>query len=229
MNFNIRVFGVLEIGGAEFWITETMVVTWIIMLALIAFAVVVRIKLRTFSDIPKGFQNVVELMIDIVDGFVKDSAGEKLHALGNWFFMVLIFMMSSILSGMIGLRPPLADWSMAFAFALMTLLLIQVMGIKYRKGKYIKGFFEPFPLFLPLNLLGELARPISLSFRLFGNIFAGMIIMTLAYTLTPIWARFGLPAALHVYFDIATGVIQTYIFCALSLAFIANAASTQED
>ena len=229
MNFNIRVFGVLEIGGNEFWITETMVVTWIIMLALIIFAVVVRIKLKNFSDIPKGFQNVVELMIDIVDGFVKDSAGEKLHALGNWFFMALIFMASSIFSGMIGLRPPLADWSMTFAFALMTLLLIQVMGIKYRKGKYIKSFFEPFPLFFPLNLLGEMARPISLSFRLFGNVFAGMIIMTLAYSLPPVWARLGWPAALHIYFDIATGVIQAYIFCALSLAFIANAAATPED
>ena len=219
----------LDIAGVEVWITETMVVTWIIMAVLILLAVLVRVKLKNFSQVPKGFQNVVEALIDAIDNFVKDTAGEKLQGLSNWFFMVIIFMFSSIVAGMVGLRPPNADWTMTFALALATMIIIQIMGVKYRKGEYLKGFLQPFFLFLPLNIIGEISRPISLSFRLFGNMFAGMIIMALAYNLMPIWARFGLPAALHAYFDLIAGAIQMYIFVTLSLSFIAGATSSPDE
>ena len=227
MEFNIRNFWVLDIAGVEVWITETMVVTWFIMLVLIAFAVIVRAKLSKFTEVPSGLQNAVESAVEIFDNFVKSTAGERLSFLGNWFFMVFAFIMVSNFSGAFGLRPPTADWSMTFALALGTFILIQAMGIKFRKGGYLKSFLEPFPVFLPLNLIGELARPVSLSFRLFGNILAGMILMTMVYTLAPLGVQFIIPAALHGYFDIIIGLIQTYIFCALSLAFIANAAGIE--
>lgn len=229
MDFNIRNLWVFEIGGVEVWITETMVATWIIMAVLIIFAVVVRLKLKKFSEVPSGFQNVVEAIIEMFDGFIKDTAGEKLQFLGNWFFMVIMFILISNISGLFGLRPPTSDWSITFAFAIVTLVLIQVMGFKYRKGEYLKSFFKPFVFFFPINVMGELSRPISLSFRLFGNVLSGVVIMSLIHNLAPIWARFILPAAIHAYFDIAVGLIQTYIFCALSLAFIASAAGAQDD
>ena len=78
-------------------------------------------------------------------------------------------------------------------------------------------------IFFPLNLIGELARPVSLSFRLFGNILAGTILMTLVYKLAPLVLQFVIPAALHAYFDLFTGALQTYIFCALSIMFIRGA------
>jgi F-type H+-transporting ATPase subunit a len=78
----------------------------------------------------------------------------------------------------------------------------------------------------PLNLIGELARPVSLSFRLFGNILAGMILMTLLYTMAPVVLRFIVPIPLHFYFDLFSGILQAYVFCILSLSFIGAAAST---
>ena len=81
----------------------------------------------------------------------------------------------------------------------------------------------------PLNLIGELARPISLSFRLFGNILAGLILLAVVYNVAPIWMQFVLPAALHGYFDLAIGFLQAYIFCALSLAFIGGAAGLEQE
>lgn len=224
MNFNVDNLGVIELFGIEVWITRTIVNTWIIMAALIAFAVVVRIALLRFQEIPRGFQNGIEAIVEIFDNFILNSAGERLMSLGTWFFTVFAFILVSNISGLIGLRPPTADWAATFAFAMATFILVQVTGIKYRKGAYLKSFFQPHFIFFPLNLIGELARPISLSFRLYGNVLAGVILMTLVYSMAPVFLRFGIPVVLHAYFDLITGALQTYIFCILSLMFIRGAA-----
>jgi len=227
MSFENKNLWVLRVAGIEVWITETIVNTWVIMLLLVISSIIVRIKLRKTSDIPTGFQNAVEAVIEIFDGFVHDTAGDKHMWLGNWFFMVFTFMLVSNLSGIVGVRPPTADWATTFALAMATFILIHAMGIVHRKGRYLKSFFEPNIIFFPLNLIGEIARPISLSFRLFGNILAGLIIISLVNAILPIYLRIAIPAALHVYFDLFTGVLQTYIFCVLSLTFIAKASSSE--
>jgi len=228
LNFDNKTLHVFELFGLEIWLTQTIVNTWIIMAALIVFAVAVRIALRRFKQVPSGFQNVVEIMVESIENIVKKTAGEKHAYLGNWFFMVFAFILASNLSGAVGLRPPTADFATTFAFALATFIIIQVMGIYHRKGKYLKSFFEPMFLFFPLNVIGELARPISLSFRLFGNVLAGMVLITLFYSL-PIYLRFILPIALHAAFDIFFGALQTYVFCVLSLTFIGSAVKSTED
>ena len=226
MDFSIKNLAVVDFFGFEVCITETMLSTWIIMAVLILFAVVVRVKLKKFTDIPTGFQNAIEAAVEFFDNFVKSSAGERLAFLGNWFFMVFVFLLVSNISGLFGLRPPTADWTTAFAFAISTFFLIQVMGAIFNTKSYLKGFIEPVVFFFPLNLIGELARPISLSFRLFGNVLGGMILISLLYGLAPIFVQFVIPAALHAYFDIFSGVLQTYIFCVLSLSFIGVMAGT---
>jgi len=223
LDFNIDNLWVLEIGGVEIWITRTIFNTWIIMAALILAAIILRLRLRRMEEIPRGVQNAVEAVVEIFDGFMRSAGGEKLMFLGKWFFAVFAFIFVSNISGVVGLRPPTADWATTIALALATFVLIQVMGLKYRKKAYIKSFFEPVFIFFPLNLIGELARPVSLSFRLFGNILAGTILMTLVYKLAPLVLQFVIPAALHAYFDLFTGALQTYIFCALSIMFIRGA------
>lgn len=222
MDFNISNLWVIYIGGVEVWITETIFNTWIIMAGLIIFALIVRLRIKKFTDTPKGLQNVVEMMVEAFDNLVKVNAGEKLMSIGHWYFTVFIFILVSNLSGLLTLRPPTADWATTFALALSTFMLIHILGAHHRKGAYWKSFFEPFPLFFPINLIGELARPISLSFRLFGNILSGMILMTIVYTLPPIFVRFGIPVPLHAFFDVFSACLQTYIFSVLSLAFIGN-------
>ena len=229
MDFDIKNHAVLKLGGLEIWITDTMISTWIIMGILIIFGIIVRIKLRKFKDVPKGLQNVVEALVEVFENYLNTTVGDKLMFLGNWFFTVFVFILISNLSGMIpGFRPPTADWSMTVALALVTFGLIQVMGARYKKGEYVRGFFRPMFLFFPINVIGELARPISLSFRLFGNMLAGLVMMSLIYALFPIFARFVIPAALHMYFDVFSGVLQTYIFCTLSLSFVSSAAEVSE-
>ncbi|MCL1848230.1 MAG: F0F1 ATP synthase subunit A [Clostridiales bacterium] len=202
-----------------------MVNTWVIMLALTIFSLIAHASLKKFRDIPRGFQNVVEAIVEAFDIFVRSTAGDKLYQIGNWYFMVFSFIVICNLLGVFGLRAPTADWSMTFACALGTFVMIQATGFRFRKSGYIKSFFEPNFLFFPLNVIGELSRPVSLSFRLFGNVLSGTIIITLIYTIAPALLQLFLPAALHIYFDMVMGTIQAYIFCVLSFSFIAAASA----
>ena len=226
MDFNVRNFAAFEIFGVEVWLTQSMVNMYIVMLILIAFAIVVRIKI-TYTNSPKGLQNVVEAIVEAFDRFVRNSAGERLAFLGHWFFAVFFFVLLSNIGGVF-FRPPTADWAVTFPLALVSFFLIQTMALRYNTKEYLKGLIAPFPIFLPLNIIGELARPVSLSFRLFGNILAGMILMSLLYNMAPWFIRIGIPVPLHAYFDLAMGTLQAYIFTVLSLSFIGVAAGTTE-
>lgn len=224
MGLEIKNLWVLYIAGVEIWITETIFNTWLIMLLLIGIAVIARIKLRKFNLIPKGFQNIIEALVETFNNFAKKALGDKLFYISPWFFMVFSFILFSALLSVFGMRAPTADWATTFAMAFASFLIMLIMGFKHRKGKYLKSFFEPHFIFFPLNLIGELAKPVSLSFRLFGNMLSGTIILTLYYSLTPIFVQFGIPSLLHAFFDVLFGALQTYIFVIISLMYVKGAA-----
>ncbi len=221
MTFNNRVLFTLEgIGLPQVWITETIFNTWLIMIGLTVFALIIRILLLFFNKIPTGFQNFVEFIIETMDNFVIGSMGEEYAYFANWFFGIFAFILCANLSGLIGMRPPTADLATTAVLGISTFLLIHFYGIAKGKGSYFKGYLDPNPVFLPLNIIGELAKPISLSFRLFGNILGGLIIMGMVYAALPKIISVGIPAALHVYFDLFSGCLQAFIFCILSMTFI---------
>lgn len=224
MGLNIDNLLIFNLAGIEIRITETIVNTWFIMLVLIALAVITRIRLRRFQVIPKGFQNVIEAVVEIFDHFASNTLGEKLSYISPWFFTVFVFILSSSLFSVFGLRAPTADWATTFALAFASFMIMLFMGFRHQKGKYLKSFFEPHFIFFPLNLVGELAKPVSLSFRLFGNMLSGTIILTLYYALTPVFAQFGIPSLLHAFFDVIFGTLQTYIFVIISLMYVKGAA-----
>lgn len=214
-----KILARFDVAGQEVWLTQTVVTTWVIMAALIVFALIVRFKLKNFTDKPSGFQNVVEIGIENMHKLVVTCMTEKYEYFGKWFFGVFCLILLSNLSGLLGFRAPTADLATTVAVALATFVMMHFMGIVTGKGSYFKSFIEPLPFLLPLNIVSEIATPISLSFRLFGNIMGGMVIMALVYGL-PRWLNFGIPAVLHVYFDVFAGCIQTVVFVMLSMTFI---------
>jgi len=227
MSFDIQVFGFLELtDNITFYLTETLLVAWLVMAFLLAFAIIVRIKSKKWTpeSKPKGLQNFAELLVETFEKFFKSSSSEKVTYLAPWFFSLFAFLLIANIVGLIGLRPPTADWGMTFPLAMTSFLLFQYAGFRYRPKNYMKSFLKPFFLFLPLNIMGELARPIALSFRLFGNILGGVILMSLLYGLAPVALTFVLPVPLHAYFDLAAGALQAFIFTVLSLTFVGLAA-----
>lgn len=217
-------YGYVELFGHHILITETHVNTWIIMAVLIGFAIVARIALNNFETIPTGFQNVVEWIVETFHNFTLESVGPTVAYIGPWFFSVFAFLLASAWLSIFGMRAPSADWATTFSFALVTFIMMVVLGIKHRRGSYLSELVQPHFLFLPINVLGELAKPISLSFRLFGNTLSGTMILALYYALTPWLAQLGIPALLHGFFDIVMGALQTYIFVILSLMYVRGAA-----
>ncbi|MGN1318387.1 MAG: F0F1 ATP synthase subunit A [Lachnospirales bacterium] len=220
LEVNSAIYAKFNILGQEVWITQTVVTTWVIMIALILIALVLRIKMKNYKYKPEGLQNVVELAIESMDSFVRSAMTDRYAYFGKWFFGVFVFILVSNLSGLLGFRPPTADLCTTAAITLTTFFLIHFMGIVKGKGGYFKGYLEPIPILLPINIVSELATPISLSFRLFGNILGGMIIMAMVYMALPLLASVGVPAVLHIYFDVFAGCIQTVIFVMLSMTFI---------
>ena len=134
--------------------------------------------------------------------------------------MVFIFFANT--SGLFGLRPPTADYGTTLALALITFVLIQYSAFKTSKLHVFTDLFKPIPILFPINLIGEFATPLSMSLRLFGNIMAGTIMMALWYGLLPWLAQLGIPAFLHMYFDLFSGAIQTFVFAMLTMTFITD-------
>lgn len=219
MNFGPKyVFQVPEFiplfGGT--WVTNTVTTTWIIMIALTLLSIFLTRKL---SDVPGKKQNIAEILVDTVNGLVAQTMGESKLYFAPYMLTLIMFLAVANLSGLLGFRPPTADLNTTFALSLLTFGMTIFFGIKSKKMGYIKGFGEPFIFMLPTNIIGELANPISLSFRLFGNILGGVVIMTLLYQVIPL----GVPAVLHAYFDVFSGLVQTFIFTMLSMVFISMA------
>jgi F-type H+-transporting ATPase subunit a len=120
----------------------------------------------------------------------------------------------------------------ALGFALTTFFVVQSYQLRAHGIKnYFKEMVEPFPLFLPLNILEKVTPVLSMSLRLFGNITAGVIIMELVYSALrgiSIFAMAFIPVPLHFYFDIFDGFIQTMVFVILTMELTANATAVED-
>ena len=117
---------------------------------------------------------------------------------------------------------------MTLALGLITFTLITFNKFRYQKvSGVIKGLCDPWPIWAPINIIGDIAVPISLSLRLFANVLSGTVMMALIYGLLGFIAT-AWPAALHVYFDLFSGAIQTYVFCMLTMTYVTQACETDE-
>lgn len=221
-NVDFMIHGLVKfhLFGQELWITTTHVCVLIVMLVLIAFGVVANYKIRHAKEIPDTFQNIVELIVESLDKMVYNIMGDHAKKFCNYIGTIFLFILLSNISGLFGLRPPTADYGTTLCLGLITFAMIQYNNLKYNKGRAFTDLFKPLPFLFPINLIGEVATPISLSLRLFGNVLSGTVMMALVYGLLPIFIKIGFPAALHVYFDIFSGCIQTYVFCMLTMVFI---------
>ena len=217
--------------GHEVWITTTHVCVLIVMLILIGFAIAANRAMARASEVPSGFQNVVELIVEKLDGVVDGPMGKNAPRFYNYIGTVFIFILLSNISGLLGLRPPTADYGVTLPLGILTFVLIHFNQFKYQKLKDIwVDMCSPLPpwlpIWFPINLISEIAVPVSLSLRLFANVLSGTVMMALVYGLLK-WFAVIWPAALHVYFDLFSGAIQTYVFCMLTMTYINNAIGSE--
>ena len=222
----------IEFLGQTVWITTSHACILIIVVLMIIFALVANRKLKKATEIPDAFQNVIELIVELLDKMVGGTMGKWAPGFRNYISTIFIFILLSNISGLFGLRPPTADYGTTLCLGLITFFLIHINTFKHQSVKQIWidkcSPLPPWlPIWLPINIISDIAVPISLSLRLFANVLSGTVMMALVYGLLNkialIW-----PAVLHVYFDLFSGAIQTYVFCMLTMTYISNACGDTE-
>ncbi len=223
-DFYIHELKPLNFFGQTVYITTTHVCTLIVFVTIIILALCARHAVLKTKDgeVPGKFATGVELAVNTLLNFVNGTMGKAGKNYINYIGTLFVFVLFSNISGLFGLRPPTADYGTTLCIALVSFVMIQYAAIRYQKWGAFKSLFEPIFLFFPINVISEFATPVSLSLRLFGNILAGTVMMALYYGMLPIFFKFGIPSALHVYFDLFSGAIQAYVFSMLTMTFIAD-------
>lgn len=197
--------------------TGTILMTWIVMGGLILFGF---LATRNLSFLPNPFQVVAELLVDIFYNITKDALDEKMAK--RYFPLVCSLFMFLVLCNWIGIIPklyePTKDLNTTLGLGLMGFILAHHAGIK-AKGfkKYATEYFQPIFFMAPLNVIGEIAKVVSISFRLYGNIMGGSIIILvvshLIYSLV-------LPPLLNLFFGLFVGTVQAFVFTMLTVVYI---------
>lgn len=225
VDFAISGFLKYRVFGQDLWLTTTHISIILVIVTLVIFAAIANraIKRADPNKVPGTFLNIVEFLVESIDKLAISGMGAK-HGMeyANYIGTLMLFLFISNISGLLGLRPPTADYGVTLALGLITFVLIQFNGFKYNKLGHITGLFKPLPFLFPINLIGEIATPFSLSLRLFGNVMAGTVMLGLLYGLLPRLLVLVWPAALHFYFDLFSGAIQTYVFVMLTMVFVSG-------
>ena len=208
----------IKFFGSSIGIEESIFVQWCV---IVIVAILCICLTRNLTIIPNKKQNIIEMIMDFINNLVRDNMGEEYMGFVPYIGTIVIFLSIVNLTGLIGITPPTVDYSVTLALALITFFVVQWFAIKkIGLGHYFKGYVEPYAFILPINLMERVMLPVSLSFRLFGNMTAGVVIIDLAYkSLGSLngFAQLLVPIPLHFYFDLFDGIIQMVIFVMLTM------------
>ncbi|MHB1399173.1 MAG: F0F1 ATP synthase subunit A [Trichloromonadaceae bacterium] len=199
---------------------EHVTYTWFVMLVLFALAF---IATRSLKTIPSGMQNFMEVVVTGVENLIDETMGHKGRA---YFPLIATFALFILVSNLIalipGFYPPTANLNTNFALALTVFAMTHIIGFKEHGIGYLKHFMGPIlvlaPLMFIIEIIGHLARPLSLSLRLFGNMYGHEIVLMIFFALVP----FLLPIPMMM-MGVLIAFIQTFVFTLLAMIYIAGA------
>jgi F-type H+-transporting ATPase subunit a len=197
-------------------ITDSVTTTWVVMgiIFVLSWALT-----RSLSEYPSKVQSLFETLIEFYDNIAVQVMGEKGRQFVPLALSIGIFiLLSNWIEIIPGFNAPTRDLSTTVALAIVAVVSTYVAGIREKGWRFFKKYIEPNPILLPLNILEELVRPVSLSFRLFGNIIGEEIVIALLVMLVPLI----LPIPMML-LGLFTGLIQAFIFSLLTLLYIAGA------
>ena len=218
--FMVKLFEMIGLG--HFAHTYPHVIyTWVVMAILIALGY---LATKSISMIPGGGQNVFEILVSGIEEFMVEITGEE----GRWLFplvaTIFLFIFLSNLVGLVpGFFPPTASLNTTLACALIVVVFTHVLGIKYHGAGYIKHFLGPVwwmvPIIFPIEIIGHVARILSLSFRLFGNMMGHELVLAILFGLAGL---FFAPLPIMA-LGIFVALVQAFVFFLLSIMYFTGA------
>ena len=235
----IKTIFTINFASLEIPITETVIVSWLVMLILIAGALLLTRKLK---EIPQGPQVILELMVEFLNKFANDKFGSFSKFLGPYIGSLFLFLVVANIIGVISpmeirafgreftppfmIRPPTRDINVTAALAIISISLVLVCGFAARGfAGWFKRLLYPFPLMLPFNILEYGTRLVSLALRLFGNVLGAYVLMHLIEALLPV----ALPMIFSLYLDFFDGGLQAIIFVFLTSLYLSEAVKLHEE
>lgn len=228
--FDLNIFSTrtnLAVSGYN--ISQTSITMWVLTGIILLLSLIFRIFVfPRFREQPKGFQNIMELGVEAMDKFAKNTLCDYSEEIAPYMFSLIVFMLLSAASELVDVRSPTSDPAVTMAMGLISFVLINFYG--FRKKGFVgrwQSMSKPNPVILPFKLISDVAVPISLACRLFGNMLGGMIILGLIKGVLGGYG-IGVIPVVGLYFSLFHPLIQIYIFIILSMTFI-NEAIENED
>jgi len=225
------------------YITEVQVTSLAVIISITALCLYLTHGIKVIPDSKR--QLVAEYIVEKVNFLIKDNMGSRYMAFAPFIAAIMGISAFSSLSALLGLFPPTSDMNIVAGWGILVFIIITHYKLKGGLFPYVKGFFEPIPVFAPFNIIGEISTPVSMSFRHYGNVLSGVVISTLVGSalgglsemllgwlpgfLGDIpFLRVGIPAVLSVYFDLFSGLMQAFIFAMLTMLYVATGFPEEE-
>lgn len=233
-----KIIKTFDVFGVKINFTETIILQWIVIAAILLTAFLLTRKLRVRA--PSKRQVIAEMAVEAITNLVRDTMGKRWLWIAPYIGSVFCFSIFGSLLSLFGFRAVTSDFSVLLSWAGITFILITWTKIRYGGVKgYFKGFADPIPVMLPINILSEVSTPLAMALRHFGNIAGGSIIMGLIYyglanlshiihLQVPV-LTVGIPAFLSLYFDLFSDFMQAFIFIMLTMVFISNAGPAEDE
>ena len=227
-----RIFFTVPMPLQDLYITEAQINAWLVIIAILGLCLYLSHGAKIRPDTKR--QHLAEWIVEKTEALVTDSMGDFFSGYAAFITAIIAISAFSSLLTLLGLFPPTSDINIVAGWAILVFALITYYKLKGGVGNYLKGFLEPIFIMAPLNVLGEIATPVSMAFRHYGNVLSGSVIAVLiSYALQGLsslvlgWLpgvfgeipllQIGLPAVLSLYFDIFSGCMQAYIFAMLTM------------
>ena len=222
----------------DFVVTESQVNSLIATLVILFFCLFITHGLTEKAELKR--QHFAELIVEKIDGMVLENMGEFFKGFSPFIIGMMALSGVSSLLTLFGLYPPTSDINIVGGWAVLVFFLITYYKMKCGPVNYLKSFTQPVALLTPINLIGEIATPVSMAFRHYGNVLSGSVISVLLGTaLASLSAKLlswlpgfladipilqvGIPAVMSLYFDIFSGLLQAFIFAMLTMMYVAGA------
>ncbi|MBE6763905.1 MAG: F0F1 ATP synthase subunit A [Ruminococcaceae bacterium] len=220
------------------YITEAQINSWAVIITVTCLCLFLTRGMKV--DKPSARQHLAEWIVEKTEGLVKDNMDPFFSNYGPFICAILGLSAFSSLLSLFGLFPPTSDLNVVGGWAVLVFILITYYKFKCGPWGYAKSFAQPVALLTPINIISEVATPISMAFRHYGNVLSGTVISVLVASglggLSAIvlgwlpgvlgdipFLRIGIPAILSIYFDVFSGCLQAFIFAMLTMMYVSGA------
>ncbi|MBO4579304.1 MAG: F0F1 ATP synthase subunit A [Clostridiales bacterium] len=238
-----HIFFTIKMPVQDLPITEAQVNSWCVMLGILFLCLFLTAGMKT-RNIPVR-QMAAEWIVEKATNLVKGNMGEYFVGFAPFIAAILGLSAFSSLSSLLGVFPPTSDINIIAGWAILVFILITYYKMKAGPWIYLKSFGQPVSFLAPLNIISEVATPISMAFRHYGNVLSGSIISVLVavglaglsekiFSFLPgalagfPYLRIGIPAILSVYFDLFSGCLQAFIFAMLTMLYVSGGFPAEE-